>query len=166
MCLNEAGQAQLSTRPSIIPAILAIFTSERHLKVLIDKENAVIIGTAVDELIRHHPSLKSAVFNAIRSTLSNIEDLGMSFVCPTDIKQFYQLMPIMGVTGDILLDNDVNMQDDLRESIEAPEEIAQETLLEAAEEDTDEDDITTKSHDNTVVSFIDILGRVSGFDIN
>ena len=90
----------------------------------------------------------------------------MSFVCPTDIKQFYQLMPIMGVTGDILLDNDVNMQDDLRESIEAPEEIAQETLLEAAEEDTDEDDITTKSHDNTVVSFIDILGRVSGFDIN
>jgi E3 ubiquitin-protein ligase HUWE1 len=167
LCLNEAGQAQLSKRPSIIPAILAIFTSERHLKVLIDKENAVIIGTAVDELIRHHPSLKSSVFDAIRSTLSNIEDLGMSFVCPTDVKQFYQLMPITGSAGDLLLDDDITMQDDVRETIEAPEENvqenAQEPLLEA-DEDTDEDDIAAKNHDNTVVSFIDILGRVGGFD--
>jgi len=166
LCLNEAGQAQLSKRPSIIPAILAIFTSERHLKVLIDKENAVIIGTAVDELIRHHPSLKSSVFDAIRSTLSNIEDLGMSFVCPTDIKQFYQLMPITSVAGDFLLDEDITMQDDLRETIEAPEEIAREPLLEAVDEDSDEDDVTTKNHDNTVVSFIDILGRVGGIDIH
>lgn len=165
LCLNEAGQAQLSKRPSIIPAILAIFTSERHLKVLIDKENAVIIGTAVDELIRHHPSLKSSVFDAIRSTLSNIEDLGMSFVCPTDIKQFYQLIPITAVAGALLQDDDVAMQDDLRETIQVPE-IAQESMLEVADEDTDEDDITAKTHDNTVVSFIDILGRVSGFDIN
>ena len=165
MCLNEAGQAQLSKRPSIIPAILAIFTSERHLKVLIDKENAVIIGTAVDELIRHHPSLKSSVFDAIRSTLSNIEDLGMSFVCPTDVKQFYQLMPITGSAGDLLLDDDITMQDDVRETIEAPEESAQEPLLEA-DEDTDEDDIAAKNHDNTVVSFIDILGRVGGLDLN
>lgn len=165
LCLNEAGQAQLSKRPSIIPAILAIFTSERHLKVLIDKENAVIIGTAVDELIRHHPSLKSSVFDAIRSTLSNIEDLGMSFVCPTDVKQFYQLIPITG-TADLLLDDDITMQDDLRETAEAPEENAQEPLLEAADEDTDEDDIAAKNHDNTVVSFIDILGRVGRLDFN
>jgi E3 ubiquitin-protein ligase HUWE1 len=55
LCLNEVGQAQLANHPSIIPSIISIFTSERHLKVLIDKENAVIIGTAVDELIRHHP---------------------------------------------------------------------------------------------------------------
>ena len=166
LCLNEAGQAQLSKRPSIIPAILAIFTFERHLKVLIDKDNAVIIGTAVDELIRRHPSLKSSVFDAIRSTLSNIEDLGTSFVCPIDIRQFYQLMPITGVVGDLLLDNDITMQDDLRETIKVPEEVAREPLSEAAAEDTDQDDITAKNHDNTVVSFIDILGRVSGLDIN
>jgi E3 ubiquitin-protein ligase HUWE1 len=165
LCLNEAGQIQLSKRPSIIPAILAIFTSERHLKVLIDKENAVIIGTAVDELIRHHPSLKSSVFDAIRSTLSNIEDLGMTFVCPTDIKQFYRLMPITDVANDLSLDDDITMQDDLRETTEATEEIAQEPLLEAADEDTDEDDITAKNHDNTVVSFIDILGRVGAWTL-
>ena len=166
LCLNEAGQAQLSKRPSIIPAILAIFTSERHLKVLIDKENAVIIGTAVDELIRHHPSLKSSVFDAIRSTLSNIEDLGMSFACPTDVKQFYQLMPITGIASNSLLDDDITMQDEVRETTEAPEDNAQEPLLEAADEDTDEDDIAAKNHDNTVVSFIDILGRVGGLDFN
>ena len=111
-------------------------------------------------MIRHHPSLKSSVFDAIRSTLSNIEDLGMTFVCPTDIKQFYRLMPITDVASDLSLDDDITMQDDLRETTEATEEIAQEPLLEAADEDTDEDDITAKNHDNTVVSFIDILGRV------
>ena len=39
------GQAQLANHPSIIPAIISIFTSDRHLKVLIDKKNAMIIGT-------------------------------------------------------------------------------------------------------------------------
>ena len=87
----------------------------------------------------------------------------MSFVCPTDVKQFYQLMPITGSAGDLLLDDDITMQDDVRETIEAPEESAQEPLLEA-DEDTDEDDIAAKNHDNTVVSFIDILGRVGGLD--
>ena len=90
----------------------------------------------------------------------------MSFVCPTDVKQFYQLVPITGIAGDLLLDDDITMQDDVRETTEAPEENPQEPLLEAADEDTDEDDIAAKNHDNTVVSFIDIVGRVGGLDFN
>jgi len=159
LCLNEVGEAQLSNRPSIIPAIFAIFTSERHLKVLIDKENAVIIGTAVDELIRHHPSLKNPVFEALKSTLSHIENLGVGYVSPADIKQWYQLVP---VSADQSSDGDVTMED----AVVAADETADivETAGEAVEEDQDDDEPHEKNHDNIVVSFIDILGRfLEGF---
>ncbi|KAF5354527.1 hypothetical protein D9757_014017 [Collybiopsis confluens] len=43
LCLNEVGQSQLAAHPSIIPAIFFIFTSDRHLKILLEKENAVLV---------------------------------------------------------------------------------------------------------------------------
>lgn len=153
MCLNEAGQIQLTKRPSIIPAIFSIFTSERHLKTLLDKENAVIIGTAVDELIRHHPSLKLQVFDALKSTLSRIEDLGASYSPPADIKHWYQLVPI----STLPFDDDVTMQDDAAMEIPVPIEVPQEDI----DDDNEDDDPNPKSHDNIVVSYIDIVGRVS-----
>ncbi|KIM40119.1 hypothetical protein M413DRAFT_446273 [Hebeloma cylindrosporum] len=159
LCLNEAGQAQLSKRPSIIPAIFSIFTSERHLKTLIDKENAVIIGTAVDELIRHHPSLKLQVFDALKSTLSRIEDLGASYSPPADIKHWYQLVPISTLSSD----DDITMQDDEAMEIPAPIEVPQ-VAVEDIDDDNEDDDPNSKSHDNIVVSYIDIVGRfLEGF---
>ncbi len=65
LCLNQAGQDQLASRPSIIPGLISILTSERHVKVLHEKENAAVVGSAIDELIRHHPSLKDNVFRAL-----------------------------------------------------------------------------------------------------
>ena len=82
LCLNQAGQDQLASRPTIIPGYFSIFTSERHLRVLQDKENAVIIGSAVDELVRHHPVLRPAVFDTVCITLSRIEDIGKAYVRP------------------------------------------------------------------------------------
>lgn len=155
LCLNETGQAQLKKRPSIIPAIFSIFTSERHLKVLIDKENAVIIGTAVDELIRHHPSLKAPVFDSLQATLSRIEDLGASYVPPADIERWYQLMPTSVVSHS---DGDVVMQDESSDNVVLRQIPPVTSTSEVPEEETEEE---SKGHDNIVVSYIDIVGRVS-----
>ncbi|KAF8973258.1 hypothetical protein BDZ97DRAFT_1912814 [Flammula alnicola] len=160
LCLNEAGQAQLKKRPSIIPAIFSIFTSERHLKVLIDKENAVIIGTAVDELIRHHPTLKESVFESLKSTLSRIEDLGTSYTPPTDINHWYQLVPVSGITSP---DSDITMQGEDAGHPDVHEETPDVTPPGHADEDNDEED-NAKNHDNIVVSYIDVIGRfLEGF---
>ena len=56
-----------------------IFSSEKHLNILQDKENVASIGGSNDELIRHHPSLKSVVFKSLLSTLGKLEDLGNLF---------------------------------------------------------------------------------------
>ncbi|KAF9566753.1 hypothetical protein CPC08DRAFT_814629 [Agrocybe pediades] len=159
LCLNETGQALLAKRPSIIPTIFSIFTSESHLKVLIDKENAVIVGTAVDELIRHHPFLKGPVFDALKSTFSRIESLGMAYVPPPSIRHWYQLVPVTAESGS---DNDVSMQDvaaSSAEPLQSPDRPAG-----TIEEEHDDEDENAKSHNNTVVSYIDIVGRfLEGF---
>lgn len=123
---------------------------------MIDKENAVIIGTAVDELIRHHPSLKGPVFDSLQSTLSRIESLGASYVPPADIKRWYQLMatPVVSVS-----DDDVEMQDEGSDNIGSRQNSPVALQSESIEEDAEEDG--NKSHDNTVVSYIDAIGRVS-----
>ncbi|KAF8625408.1 hypothetical protein AX15_005373 [Amanita polypyramis BW_CC] len=146
LCLNEAGQAQLVRRPSIIPSIFSIFTSERHSKVLLDKENAVLIGTAIDELIRHHPSLKTPVFEAINATLSRIEGLGQAFVVPSSQKHWYNLVPIQAPS-----DSDVPMED-----IEEASRMTNDTI---GEQNNEDEDTADRSHDNEIVSYIDIIGR-------
>jgi len=156
LCLNEVGQAQLANHPSIIPSIISIFTSERHLKILIDKENAVIIGTAVDELIRHHPSLKHPVFEALMSTLNHLENIGMAYTSSGDIKRWYQLLPLSEVC---IPGGDVTMQD-----VTSPPQEGDEPNSAAEDPDqSDEDESEEKSHVNDIVNYIDVLGRVGGF---
>ena len=127
---------------------------------LIDKENAVIIGTAVDELVRHHPSLKHAVFEAIKSTLTQLENIGMTYTPPADIKQWYQLVPL---STEHPLAEDVTMQD-VMPALTEVEEVAATTGLEDAagsQSGSDQDEHEGKGHDNIIVSYIDVLGRVS-----
>ncbi|KAF7981836.1 hypothetical protein HWV62_31363 [Athelia sp. TMB] len=153
LCLNQAGQDQLAGRPSIIPGIFAIFTSERHLKVLQEKENAVLIGTAIDELIRHHPSLKAAVFESIKSTMGKIEDMGNTHAVGKDIEHWYKLLPISSSASDM----DICI--DYGDSGATPR-----ATMPTEQADPDDiplsgDESMTKPHDNTVVSFIDVIGR-------
>jgi E3 ubiquitin-protein ligase HUWE1 len=160
--LNQVGQDQLAARPTIIPGLFSIFTSERHQRVLQDKENAVFIGTSIDELIRHHPFLKTSVFDAVRSTLGRIEDLGNAYTVPTDIRHWYQLVPETTVVvpqqesteGDIAMDVDSEL---VAAGSADTAGIIDETSSEAAGE---KEDSSIKSHDNHIVSFIDVVGRV------
>ncbi|KAG6850146.1 hypothetical protein H0H93_000531, partial [Arthromyces matolae] len=154
LCLNEVGQTQLSHRPSIIPSIIAIFTSERHLKVLLEKENAVLVGTSIDELIRHHPSLKSSVFDAIKATIVKIEQLGVSFEVSNELKPWYKLVP--AGPGSQPKDEDVAMQDDQGSATASTSQAPPGTVADAVE---DYDLSEPRTHDNTVVLFIDALGR-------
>lgn len=163
LCLNQTGQDQLAARPSIIPGLLSIFTSERHLRVLQDKENAVLIGTSIDELIRHHPFLKAAVFEAVRSILGQIEDLGKAFIVPEDIRHFYQLIPDPEVPPPVEGEGGVAMD------IDQPPTLIPVTSSEdqnVQSEDQEKEGISQKSpesHDNQIVAFIDVVGRVPLF---
>ncbi|KAG7098569.1 hypothetical protein E1B28_000502 [Marasmius oreades] len=151
LCLNEVGQAQISARPSIIPAIFSIFTSDRHLKILLEKENAVLIGTAIDELIRHHPTLKAPVFDALKSTMNKIEDLGNGYDPPEEIRHWYQLVPVLGI-------QDESKPMDGVEAFDGPE-VPASSEGDQATASSGKEESSSKPHDNNIVSFIDIVGR-------
>jgi E3 ubiquitin-protein ligase HUWE1 len=151
LCLNQVGQDQLATRPSVIPGIISIFTSESHIKVLREKENAVLMGTAIDELIRHHPTLKTPIFDAVKSALSKIEDLGNTFVIPEVNKEWYGL---------ILASQTTNKDDKDDKSDVIPMDVVESDARSDVQEDTSDDD-SLRSHDNNVVLYVDVLCRVS-----
>jgi len=121
--------------------------------VLQDKENAVLIGTSVDELIRHHPSLKTSVFDTVRSTLSKIEDLGSAYAVQDSIKSWYRLLP---PSPPLQQASSVDVVMEAGDSgTEQPP-----ALLTASNESIPDDDASSKSHENIVISFIDVLCRV------
>ncbi|KZT10978.1 uncharacterized protein LAESUDRAFT_721398 [Laetiporus sulphureus 93-53] len=165
LCLNQAGQDQLAARPNIIPGLFSIFTSERHQRVLQEKENSVLIGTAIEELIRHHPSLKQSVFNAIKATMDKIYELGMKYVPTDDVRRWYVLQPSTSSSATSgMSDADVTMmpvEDEGSQQVGAPA-LDGEAAIESGA--SGRDDPLTRSHDNVTVSFIDVLCKfLEGF---
>ncbi|SPO39716.1 related to E3 ubiquitin protein ligase TOM1 [Pseudozyma flocculosa] len=83
LCLNQAGLDLFNSR-SVIPKLFGLFTSERHSRVFQDRDNASMFGSSIDELMRHQPSLKDSVMEAIMKCLDQIEASAESFVVPDE----------------------------------------------------------------------------------
>ena len=156
LCLNQSGLDQLTARPTILPGFFSIFISDRHQRVLQEKENAVLIGTSIEELLRHHPSLKNPIYDTIKSTLEKIETLGNEFVVPDGIKQWYTLQPTTSPSKATVTpvsdDQDVVMSDaQPTQETQPPSQVPVDT-----DEVVTEDDPWAKQHDNLIVSYIDV----------
>lgn len=152
--MNQTGQDQLAQRPCVIPALFSILTSEKHLKVLTDKENAASIGSAVNELVRHHPALKETVFDSLLSTIRRIVCLGEAYEPTNEIRKFYMLRSASEEkrqVEDITMDESVPVQG----AESAPNDSAT-----RSEDAGVSDEQSEKSHDNLTMNYIDCLGRV------
>ncbi|KAI0069539.1 DUF913-domain-containing protein [Panus rudis PR-1116 ss-1] len=95
LCLNQTGIDQLTTGPTIIPSFFSISTSERHQRMLQEKEER---GAYRYVHRRAYPSsspppLKDTVFASIKMALAKIEELGNAFEIPDGLKQWYFLQP-------------------------------------------------------------------------
>lgn len=154
LCLNQIGQDQLASKPTIIPSIFSIFTSERHLKVLSEKENAAVVGSAVDELIRHHPSLKDGVFAAIAAVFERIEQLGNAFVEDKDAESLYRLVIVTESESDNKMD--VVESSDTIGQTDAPVQ-----GVEAIDVTTENDQGKQEVIENVIVAYVDVMARVS-----
>lgn len=65
ICLNSSG-LDLFQSSDALESFFEIFESPEHVKCLKDDPNLVRqLGTAFDELIRHHPALKSSIMSAV-----------------------------------------------------------------------------------------------------
>ncbi|KAG9000508.1 hypothetical protein FRB94_005396 [Tulasnella sp. JGI-2019a] len=160
LCLNTAGEAQLAARMRVIPSIFETFTSEAHLKVLGEKENAIVVGTALDELIRHHPSLKAQVFEGVLVMFQRIEDIGNTWTPPPGDESQYVISSPIGAGSLAAPTSVVDSLDemDVVEDAPAAAPSANDPDAEAAEES--KDDPSVKGDRNIVTDFIDVAAKI------
>lgn len=152
LCLNQAGLDLLNSRP-LVPKFMSLFTSERHSRVLQDRDNASMFGSSIDELIRHQPSIKQSVIDAILHTLKAIEEAGQAFTPPEDeTRSNYVLLHAPPPAGD---------------TAEASSSAGEVRSVALADVVMDEDDTVRKPDavkDNAVVVFMDVTARfLEGF---
>jgi E3 ubiquitin-protein ligase HUWE1 len=162
LCLNQTGLNQFNEHKAVMPTFFSMFTSEPHIKVLLEKDNANAIGGAIDELVRHHPSLKDVVFESIIGTMQKIESLGNSFQIPKDQENLYRMI---STTSPQSADPS---QEPLAASSSAWLPTGQESALPsgavtpaAVPEPEETEPAKPERTDNVIASFIDILCRVS-----
>ncbi|KAI9099723.1 hypothetical protein DFS34DRAFT_502229 [Phlyctochytrium arcticum] len=75
ICLNQPGLDKFNeVKP--IENFLNVLISEEHIRSLQDNDVPNLVGNSMDELIRHHPSLKDDVMSAIIKVLKKVIDLG------------------------------------------------------------------------------------------
>jgi E3 ubiquitin-protein ligase HUWE1 len=75
ICLNSAGLSAVS-EGQFIEKYFRIFTSPRHVHLLVEADIPASIGSSVDELMRHHPTLKKNVMDTIISMIEDILNIG------------------------------------------------------------------------------------------
>jgi E3 ubiquitin-protein ligase HUWE1 len=119
-----------------------------------------MIGTAMDELIRHHPSLKHSVMAALTATLDKIEQLGLESEIPEDIKNYYELVPDVPISAAQPDRKDVDMAEAPGDGANITSEEPRVASPPMGTKDA-KDEEAGSYHENSVVAYIDTLGRVS-----
>jgi len=110
--------------------------------------------------------LKPAVFEAIKSTLSKIEDLGNTFTPPESTESWYGLVRTAASTVQVPADEDVLMRSsDTAPSDEAASESTSRAnaLMASLTDDILDESATGRSHENIIVSYLDVICRVIKF---
>ncbi|GAA5986987.1 hypothetical protein JCM10908_000979 [Rhodotorula pacifica] len=149
-CLDQAGLEHFLTR-DLISKYFAVFNSPAHYELLRDRDSAVNLGAAVDELVRHHPTLKVKILDAIFDIFVEFKRMGAGYVPPAS-ESGYNLQPptAAGAAG---ASEDVAMQEG---AAPATAEAMAEGSEEAKDKKKAEDENT---EDNEVTNAIDVFGR-------
>ncbi|EMS22762.1 E3 ubiquitin-protein ligase HUWE1 [Rhodotorula toruloides NP11] len=154
-CLNQAGLDQLLARP-LVDKYFEIFTTREHVELLRDRDSAVILGSSIEELIRHHPALKEKLMKGVHGVLEALKANGERFVVP-DGEEGYNLVAASPV-------RDVPMQELGTDSAGQATRAGQEQDSDQARREQDVKDKDKKKDEETMknneaTDAIDVFGR-------
>lgn len=82
ICLNSSGM-RMFQESNALESFFEVFESPRHVQCLETDQNlASNLGATFDELVRHHPPLKSAIINATLDMVARVAHLCKSMASP------------------------------------------------------------------------------------
>lgn len=159
LCLNEAGLNQFQLEClDIFDKFFSTFLSEKHARILNERENAVIIGANFDELVRHHPSLKQPVLEAITNLLKKIYEEGKDYQPET--AEGYRLQLVADdKPASKSAENAAGADDASRQGVDSTDvSMIDQTASGEALGDHERD---SKREDNRLLASVAVTGRVS-----
>lgn len=157
LCLNEAGLNNFQTQClDIFDKFFATFLSEKHARILNERENAVIIGANFDELVRHHPSLKQPVLEAITNFLKMLYEQGKDYVPETSDGYRLQIVKEDKSTAAASAEQAAGQEQSIGD---LTGDVNMSTTPTAANEPAS--DPETKRDDNRLLASVAVAGRVS-----
>ncbi len=120
-----------------------------------EKENAIVVGQALDELVRHHPGLKPQILDGLKAMLQRIEDLGNTWRPATGDEGSYLLQcpakPKGDATGNSMMDVDTSTE-------ASPSDPEPQAVTQPSDEQAEE--TVDKPQTNRIISFIDIAAKL------
>ncbi|WVQ77455.1 hypothetical protein IAR50_007141 [Cryptococcus sp. DSM 104548] len=79
VCLNQAGLDYTVAHPGIIANLVGTVVSPQHEQIFNERENAKNLGLSLDELARHHPSLRPVIVKAVIGVLQSAHQSAATF---------------------------------------------------------------------------------------
>ena len=83
LSLNEAGLKVFAEQP-VVRALVSCLGHSQYTRMLLERDNACMFGTAIDELVRHHPTFRVQVGEAILGVVDGIINDGRQYPLPQD----------------------------------------------------------------------------------
>ena len=151
ICLNAPG-LEMFNAAKPIHHFFNLFTSPQFLRANGELDVATLLGTAMDELMRHHPVLKPDVIQAVIDMAKRVIEMGHQEIgIPADDSHLLRAAK----PGE--LETKASTVEST-ESEDATKSTADPKPADAVPDDKDKKDCV-------LVSFIDVVARVSGISI-
>ncbi|KFY22750.1 hypothetical protein V493_06345 [Pseudogymnoascus sp. VKM F-4281 (FW-2241)] len=101
ICLNNAGM-KMFLESNALQSFFEIFESPAHVKVLDNDANnlATSLGATFDELVRHHPALKTAILNAVLDMVARVSHLCKT---RTETEKLGAKLLVTNANGDVVV---------------------------------------------------------------
>jgi len=154
LCLGDSGREQLVKR-GVLPKLFEVFTSQPHSKLLGERENAALYGAAIDELIRHHPTLKDAVMQAIVKMLQTVLELGKDYE-PSSVKEQKLVITASDKIASESAASATNQDTLMTTVVDSLSTETPATSTEAGDKDKSHKD---RDKDNLILGYLDVIAR-------
>lgn len=82
LCLNEVG-LRLLMESEVVQRVMRVLNDTRYHRMFLDRDNATVFGTSMDELVRHHPALKEGVLSELTRVMDRLVADAHAFTPPS-----------------------------------------------------------------------------------
>ena len=161
ICLNPQG-LEMFNKAKPLPHFFDLLTDHEFLRNATEVDNATALGSTMDELTRHHPSLKPSVFECVARMIRKVVEMGKSDIGkPSDDSHLLKLMPDTTPSGNVGASATGGNDAAVPQTGSSSEDVEMATDNDAKSPIVADDNKKDDKPECLLVAFIDMVARVN-----